>query len=442
MKNIFVLTLAVVLTLALAVGPLLLSAPPAKANPILTVNLTSDATDRDLSDDRCDVSAHPGSQCTLRAALREANNTPGADAIYFNIPGGGVKTIRPNNDLPFITQPVTINGYTQHGSKPNSSGVGTNAVLHIQLDGSKVADQMPEHGDGLHVHAPHTVIRGLAIGRFHEGIQVHRPGHPGDGAHGAMADDVRITGCFIGTSASGTQARPNQTGIEVHASRVFIGGDRIDSRNLISGNTEDGIRLVDPMQTDARVLGNWIGTDHTGTAPLGNGGSGIHTGQSEVHIGGDEIANIANTIRFNGGDGVSVVSGKGTRILTNSISDNDGIGIDLNDDGPTPNDADDADSGANSTQNVPVITVATAASVEGTLPSTPNSTFSIRIFSNQGGDEGQFFRGGPIAVTTDAAGNGTFTFTSNTPIPTEETLTATATSGDGTSEFSAAVTVS
>jgi hypothetical protein len=440
MKNLFVLTLAVVL--ALATGSLLLSAPPAKANPILTVNLTSDATDRDLSDDRCDVSAHRGSQCTLRAAMREANNTPGRDAIYFNIPGGGVKTIRPNNDLPFITQPVTINGYTQHGSRPNTAAGGTNAVLHIQLDGSRVTEQMPEHGDGLHVHAPHTVIRGLAIGRFHEGIQVHRPGHhPKGGAHGAMANDARITGCFIGTSASGTQARPNQTGIEVHASRVFIGGDRIDSRNLISGNTGDGIRLIDPMQTGARMLGNWIGTDRSGTAPLGNGGSGIRTGQSEVHIGGDEIANIANTIRFNGGDGVSVVSGKGTRILTNSISDNGGLGIDLNDNGPTLNDAGDTDGGANSTQNFPVITVASATSIQGTLNSTPNSTFSVRIFSNPGGDEGQFFRGGPIAVTTDAAGNGTFTFTPDTSIPTGETVTATATRGNGTSEFSAAVPV-
>jgi hypothetical protein len=302
---------------------------------------------------------------------------------------------------------------------------------------------MPEHGDGLHIHAPHTVIRGLAIGRFHEGIQVHRPGHhPKGGAHGAMANDVRITGCFIGTSASGTQPRPNQTGIEVHASRAFIGGDRIDSRNLISGNTGAGIQLVDHAQTDARVLGNWIGTDRTGTTPLGNGGSGILTGQSDVHIGGDEIANIANTIRSNSGDGVSVVSGKGTRILTNSISDNGGLGIDLNDDGPTPNDASDVDGGANSTQNFPVITVATATSVEGTLNSTPNSTFSIRIFSNPGGDEGRFFRGDPIAVTTDAAGNGTFTFTPDAPIPAGETVTATATSGDGTSEFSEAVPVS
>jgi hypothetical protein len=202
------------------------------------------------------------------------------------------------------------------------------------------------------------------------------------------------------------------------------------------------VEFLDPAETGALVLGTLIGTDRSGTAPLGNRDSGIRTGQSNVLIGGDEISNVANTIRFNDGDGVSVVSGKGTRILTNSISDNGGLGIDLNDDGPTPNDASDVDGGANSTQNFPVITVATATSVEGTLNSTPNSTFSIRIFSNPGGDEGRFFRGDPIAVTTDAAGNGTFTFTPDAPIPAGETVTATATSGDGTSEFSEAVPVS
>jgi hypothetical protein len=183
-KKVFVLTLAAMLALTLAVGPLLFSASPAKAKHIFTVNLTTDINDRDLSDDRCDVSADRGSQCTLRAALREANSTPGADTIHFDIPGGGVKTIRPTAELPIIMQPVTINGYTQHGSKPNTAAVGTNAVLHIQLDGRSNA----ESSDGLHIHAPHTVIRGLAIGHFREGIEVHRAFNQ-IGAH-----DVRITG--------------------------------------------------------------------------------------------------------------------------------------------------------------------------------------------------------------------------------------------------------
>jgi hypothetical protein len=447
MKGLFVVVQkwAVVLALTLAAGSLLLSAPPAKAKHIFTVNLTTDINDRNLSDDRCDVSATPGSQCTLRAAMREANSTPGADTIHFDIPGGGVKTIRPTAELPIIMQPVTINGYTQHGSRPNSAAVGTNAVLHIQLDGRSNA----ESSDGLHIHAPHTVIRGLAIGHFREGIEVHRAFNQ-IGAH-----DVRITGCFIGTSASGTQARPNQTGIEVHTSRVSIGGERIGSRNLISGNIGAGVQLLDPAETGARVLGNWIGTDSTGTAPLGNGGSGIRTEQSDVHIGGDEIANIANTIRFNGGDGVSVVSGSSTRILTNSISDNGGLGIDLNDDSTTPNDAGDTDDTlANHGQNFPVITSSTKNSATGTttitgqLNSNPNQTYTIQCFLTEaGGDpsghgEGKTMLSTTMTATDENGDSPTFSCISDVPaVGDRMSMTATnATVGD-TSEFSQDVVV-
>ena len=34
-----------------------------------------------------------GDQCTLRAAIQQANATAGADTINFAIPGTGVKTI-------------------------------------------------------------------------------------------------------------------------------------------------------------------------------------------------------------------------------------------------------------------------------------------------------------------------------------------------------------
>src|SRR5947207_15233320 len=63
---------------------------------------------------------------TLREAITAANTnaasgdaaagTPGLDTIDFNIPGAGVQTITPGTDLPTITDPVTIEGYTQPGS--------------------------------------------------------------------------------------------------------------------------------------------------------------------------------------------------------------------------------------------------------------------------------------------------------------------------------------
>src|SRR5262245_33928294 len=72
---------------------------------------------------------------SLRAAIKAANSTATLDVIKFNIPGGGVHTIKPPNALPSITQQVTIDGYSQPGSSLNTLAVGSNAKLNIVLDG-------------------------------------------------------------------------------------------------------------------------------------------------------------------------------------------------------------------------------------------------------------------------------------------------------------------
>jgi hypothetical protein len=76
--------------------------------------------------------------------------------------------------------------------------------------------------------------------------------------------------------------------------------------------------------------------------------------------------------------------------------------------------------------------------VTGTLSSTPNQDFAIRLFSNPaGGEEGKVFEEGPLVVHTDADGNVSFAFDPDPPIAAGRTVTATATnSGGSTSEFS------
>ena len=88
---------------------------PAEAATTFTVNKTSDAKDRRISDSVCDTSRKRGKQCTLRAAIEESNDTSGADTINFNIGSTtGVKTINVGSTvfapLPDITDPVIING--------------------------------------------------------------------------------------------------------------------------------------------------------------------------------------------------------------------------------------------------------------------------------------------------------------------------------------------
>src|SRR6478609_7407154 len=59
---------------------------------------------------------------TLRQAILDANASPGPDLIAFDVSGAGVHTLIPASALPFITDPVTIDGFTQMGSSPNTAG--------------------------------------------------------------------------------------------------------------------------------------------------------------------------------------------------------------------------------------------------------------------------------------------------------------------------------
>src|SRR5919199_425514 len=95
---------------ALLVASLLAARPAHAAGTTFTVNSTNDR-----GDGRCNAT-----ECTLAEAINFANSTPGADVINFNIPGSGVHTIKPSSPLPDITEQVTIDGYTQPGSSPNT----------------------------------------------------------------------------------------------------------------------------------------------------------------------------------------------------------------------------------------------------------------------------------------------------------------------------------
>jgi hypothetical protein len=101
--------------------------------------------------------------------------------------------------------------------------------------------------------------------------------------------------------------------------------------------------------TNNLVQGNFIGTDPTGTASLGNGvGVEIAGGAHNNVIGGPVVptvvvAGAGNVIAHNTGTGVVIGSSisdaatVGNSIRGNSIYQNGGLGIDLGNDGVTPN---------------------------------------------------------------------------------------------------------
>jgi hypothetical protein len=109
---------------------------------------------------------------TLREAITAANTNAasgdapagntGLDAIAFNIPGVGVQAITVQSQLPTITDPVTIDGYTQHGASANTLATGSDAVLRIEVDGPGSGGDIT----GLTVDAGDSTLRGLVIDRF------------------------------------------------------------------------------------------------------------------------------------------------------------------------------------------------------------------------------------------------------------------------------------
>jgi uncharacterized repeat protein (TIGR01451 family) len=174
---------------------------------------------------------------------------------------------------------------------------------------------------------------------------------------------------------------------------------------------------------------------------------------------GGTIAGQGNVIANNGGKGVVVVSSssRGNAILGNSIHNNTGgLGIDLRNNGVTPNDPGDGDSGANNLQNFPVLTFASVNGIQvvitGTLNSTPGNYFRIEFFASTAGDptgygEGQRYLGF-ANVTTDASGNAAIFTTLTAAVTLGEFVSATATKCDSTfstftdtSEFSSVATI-
>jgi len=253
----------------------------------------------------------------------------------------------------------------------------------------------------------------------------------------------RIVGNLIGTEADGVSPLPNTgPGVDPTGSiRTLIGGPQAGAGNVISANTASGV-ASGVGTVAARVLGNFIGTDRAKAADIGNGGPGVQS-RGGMAVGGG-TAGAANAIADNAGDGVAVLAGK-VRILRNSIHDNDGLGIDLGDDGVTANDPGDGDTGPNRLQNFPAlssaVTTGGSTDIQGTLHSAGGVKFVLRFFSSGACDpstngEGATFLG-QLAVLTTAAGAATFTFTPAAPVAAGKQVTATATDPKGdTSEFS------
>ncbi len=387
---------------------------------------------------------------SLRQAIDDANATPGADTITFNIPGAGVHTITPQSLLPIISETVTIDGYSQPGSSPNTNATGgLNSVLQIEIDGTVAPNRC------ITIGANDVVVRGLVVNRCQDAVQLFN-------FFGSNASGIVIAGNYLGTDAAGLASGLNQTGVSCGTQggtvSFTVGGLNPEDRNLISGNSSAGIRTGSNFNggSSSTIQGNIIGLDKNAAAPIPNQVGMIHNdGGPTTSMVGGLTPEAANIISGNTTIGVWAGGPVNATIRGNSIFGNGAIGIKtsgLNDlTQPGANDIGDADGGANGQQNFPIVSSVevtngpsgSSTHIVGVLHSTPSTGFDVDFYANPACTNfpREFLEGKTYLGSThvDSDGSGTAVIDATLPVSVEAgaRITATATNPTGgTSEFS------
>ncbi len=237
----------------------------------------------------------PGS---LRAALYFAYDHPGT-TITFNIatndPGfaNGVFTIQLTDQLPSLWNATVIDGSTEPVHlNPNGPA--------IQLNGA-LAPPPSVFPNGLHIRGANCAVRSLIINGFAASAVLI----DGTNAIGNTVSGCYLGVDPSGTSAV-TNGLPPLV-IASGASRNTIGGVTASARNIISGSAYQGMVIEDPGTTSNVVEGNFIGLNAIGTAALPNALAGLEiSGGAQSNIIGGLTSGARNIISGNTLQGVVI----------------------------------------------------------------------------------------------------------------------------------------
>jgi IPT/TIG domain/S-layer homology domain len=343
--------------------------------------------------------------------------------------------------------------------------VAPGTAIRGNFIGTDVTGTLPlPNGQGVSINAADNVVGGSAPGA---GNVISGNSTLGINLQSTNSTGSLVQGNLIGTDVTGTLALGNGAagyGILVNgAPGVTIGGGAAGAGNVIGGNASGGIQVI---ATDGLTIqGNAIGTDPTGTIPLGNALTGAQfggifmNGTSHAMIGGPNPGE-GNVIAFNRGNGVTVYgfgAETGNTIRGNSIHDEASytsaafhapLAIDLGDDGPSANDPGDGDSGWNGLQNYPIVTSATpvlpsaGTHVLGVLHSAPSTAYTLDFYGNAPclSHPHDYFEArnylGTAGVVTDGTGAASIDVTLAGTIAAGDVVVATATDpGGNTSEL-------
>jgi hypothetical protein len=302
-----------------------------------------------------------GGTGTLRQAILDANGSPGADTITFAI-GSGLQTITPTSAFPTISDPVLIDGTSQPGYtgapliELNGSSAGSGVTGLVITAGNSTLRGLTINRfrfDGVQLSASggNTIV-GCYIGTNNTasgasanlgvGIYVLDSGNNTIGAatftgasggtfngrniiSGNNADGIfmestgapisgnAIRNNYVGTNLGGTGPIGNHnSGIVVgnNATNTIIGGTNAADRNVVGGNSQDGIQLIGGGISGTLIQGNFVGTRSTGTNTIANGNNGIdldgQSGSITNNTVGGTAAGARNVVSGNTGDGVQL----------------------------------------------------------------------------------------------------------------------------------------
>ena len=237
---------------------------------------------------------------SLRSQINAANLTAAEDEIKFDIPSASPAshTISLATDLPSVTQPVVIRGYSQPDASPADTLSAADPT--VVIDATNAVRGLHLAGDGIEV-------RGLVINNAQtDGVWM-------------QGDENLVAGNYIGVTASG-----HRHGVQRPVRRARrrlrqrIGGPAPEDRNVVSGNPLGGVHVH--SGTGNLVEGNYLGTGELGLAGFGGGGSGVLVESDQntvkdnlsssnffgVNVMGDDNTVQGNTLGTDVGGGASL----------------------------------------------------------------------------------------------------------------------------------------
>ncbi len=292
---------AVAILLVSAVAAIIFQFPNARAAGTFTVNSLGDTPDAIPGNGLC---ADAGGQCTLRAALDEANVSQDPDTINFSVTG----TINLTGPLPIIGTNLTVNGpgSSQLTVRRNTGGdyrilaLGNNSTVNISgltITNGKTADaatpgQTAQPGAGISSVGNLTLTDVVVTGN-----------RTGNGA-----TDVSSFGGWGGFGA-GISAGGRLTLINVTISNNITGNGATGTFGG-SGGSGAGIAFggFELTMTNCTVTGNTTGNGAAGTNGGASGGNGGAGGGIQIFGGTAALTNVVISGNATG-DGISGSSG-------------------------------------------------------------------------------------------------------------------------------------